>query len=346
MTSLFRLLFLFYVLYISVSGVNEYRYFVTTQGPNPTVQSLWIGEQENNATTHGKLRGCIPYNNSNWKISEWHIPSVLPLNATFINGSDNKSDIPCTYYQNNPTHSTLLWYTHNSNGIVCLYWNNGTNTTEIELHQHGTNDLPCGQETDLFASPIHNDPGYPIAFIGLGNKIPYLSDMKTLTLQFEMKILLNYSIILHCGTTLCGEDGNVDYGYATVGIPIHNTIHSQTIMYQIGVFNTRQNLTNCTKGRYCEPNSHWYGNKGYMNTIASFNGYSCLEYGIRDTIQFESDILPYYKAIFNNTKNCPIKNLDTNLSNWQVGGFYIGEGIRGLTDVNILVSNIDLVAYF
>ena len=318
---------------------DKYRYFVTTNGLNPQIDSLYLGPQQNNASTRGKLRGSIPYNNSNWHIAEWNIPNILPLKAIFPNET-SKEDVPCNYDNND---SDLRWFTNSTNGIVCLYQNKATNITEIELHLNGKG-LECGTEYDLFAAPITPQlSGYPVAFIGKGPGLPFLSNLINLTLEFEILMIKNYTIIEHCGTP-CGKSGEIDYGYFTVGIPISNELKKQTIMYQIGVFDSRDDIANCNADM-CKYQEHWYGSNGYMNSIASF-GYDCIDFGTSNVLKFKHDLLPFYKHIFKNaSENSPIENLDTNLSNWQVGSLYIGGGIQGMADIDLLVTNIDLVGY-
>lgn len=318
-------------------------------GSSPQSSSLWILPTVFNGTYF--YRGAIPSNNTNWNIAEWNFPNQLPLDAIYPNQT---AENPCIYDKTS-TSAKLLWYTLSSNGIVCVYDNELINgSKQIELNIIGTPELECGIEMDLFVQP--NQPpwyNYPLGFIGTGSQYPYLGQINSLNLKFEMEMIANPNVTFSCGKSFCGQLINntwhLDYGYAVLGI-ILNSNSKQTIFYQISLEDTRQNY-NCSKAsNVCSDVQYWYfveNPYGVTDSLPVY-GYNCFQYPSNTKLKFDENILQrLIDTITGKVKDVSIPNgLDENINNWQVSGFYIGTGVQGVVRLTYLIHDISLIAVY
>ena len=353
-----------------------YHYLTNNGSYGPQSDSLWFTPPSHNGTYY--FNGVSPtqsqLNNaqdSKWYIAEWSIPDAIPLTAIFPSNTTIKST-PCVL-------SNPFWYVENANGRVCLQLanhnasksantytkhnrffahaieqNTHMHSNIIELHLNGSNNLQCGNEYDLFLSPIDDNYAkngkYPLGFNTTNS--PFLSQMTALFLNFHVTYNASQTqIVQHrCAETTCGNNSvEIDYGYGVLGLVFSNLLNKQTLFYQILLFDTRDNLINCqTGGNTCSNMRNWFFQSnpfGVSDSVQFFNDFQCLTNIKNHSLNFDNvDILSRIKYNLNGSDPEMPNTIDTNLSNWRVGSMYIGGGIQGFTSVTMLVNDINIWA--
>ena len=185
-----------------------------------------------------------------------------------------------------------------------------------------------------------------LGFNGTDSQV--LSDLKELNVEFKMFIDWNQSgVIYHrCANTLCGNNSiNIDYGYAVLGLIFSNYQFSQTLFYQIVLYDTRDNLIDCkTGGNTCQMLHSWYFKTnpfGLSDSLPMYQ-YPCISDINNHSLHFNTNILDKIKYSLNQSDPTMPPTVNSNITNWRLTSMYIGGGVQGQTSLTLLVNDIKI----
>jgi len=233
----------------------------------------------------------------------------------------------------------VIWNTATPTLRICL-GNDANENVILELAQNGDAEN-CNQELDLFLSPV--DDTYKNAEFNILpiNESIALGAMNSLLLSFNISLIYS-QYQTRCGTNPeCGGFGNVDYGYITSAIVLSNPKAMQTLFYQIILFDTREPLSCGPK--VCGVFRDWFfptNPYGVSDSIGSYNT-PCLQ--VQSGFELNSYNLDLLPKVLDAIQNSSL-GINTDISNWFVGGLYIGGGLNGSTQQTILLADVDLQA--
>lgn len=174
--------------------------------PGPSSADLYIAPVGFNHSLIGPLGGVKqdPY----WFAAQWL--NSRPFDGDFSRGTQG----PCVFEGGAPP----LWFANVSSGHICRFKHE--QTAVIELSQNGvTPSIPCGNEFDMFLSPV--TPIYRGYAPGI-NASNNLGALRYLNLTLDVQ-QISSNVQERCGSgKQCGGSGEVDYGYSVAALTLHN----------------------------------------------------------------------------------------------------------------------------
>eukprot|EP01116_Phalansterium_solitarium_P007353 TRINITY_DN19994_c0_g1_i1.p1 TRINITY_DN19994_c0_g1~~TRINITY_DN19994_c0_g1_i1.p1 ORF type:complete len:368 (+),score=81.02 TRINITY_DN19994_c0_g1_i1:148-1104(+) len=292
----------------------------------PSEQSLYLDP----VVFDHSLEGPVGAGASNWLIAQWLIPNGLnPASVNFSRGS-------CML-------DSVVWNLANQDARVCLGNSSAHSGLALELAQQG-DEVPCGNEFDLFVSPVDsNYPAYAQNVLPL-SQMPSLASLASVTFGFTASLVYS-QITPRCGPAgSCGPSGELDYGYAVAALTLDNVAAGQTLFYQIMLYDSRQDTPACGNGNDpCVQSREWFFTTnpwGVSDAIVNFDGAACLRVDPLPRA-YTLDVLP---ALVSALKQGAQYGLSPDASGWQVSGLYVGLGLQGSVTQTVIVSNISLYA--
>lgn len=315
------------------------------RSPGPSDATAWAAPVHYNHTALGPIHGAgapvPPGDGTRWMIAQWSNPDALNAGAADTSGSQGAC-----------SRGDVQWSLATPTVRVCWYKPDAAGHHAVELAQSGSapgqSQLPCGHELDTFLSPTGDGHGtYTNTPIGMDASDP-LDSLASLTVELGAEMVYA-GVKDRCGTSpQCGGGGHVDYGYATVGVILSNSEAKQTIFYQIGLFDTRQQgACPSYQGPCVAGHRNWYFSKnpfGVTDSVATFDGAECLTAGKgQGRVQYAIDVLPQLKSAVLEGPPSGRAGLSGNLTQWRHGGLYIGVGMQGSATQTLVVDSVDVV---
>eukprot|EP00043_Microstomoeca_roanoka_P014992 m.149471 g.149471 ORF g.149471 m.149471 type:complete len:339 (-) comp16157_c0_seq19:1275-2291(-) len=292
---------------------------------------------------HGQLNGPVGRSNPSWHITQWNTWQDLP--AQGLNGSGTPT--PCVAPPRWPDALELVNFTTAASGHLCLWRDLHSKNIVVELLQNGDH-LPCGNEFDSFLEPT-SPAVYPNFPAGIIASQP-LASITSMNVSFTACMYDVPTVEQRCGTTpQCQGSGQVDYGYAVLGVVLGNAQDSQTLFYQLILGDTRDNTGCPHHPNSCDENSmSWYANSNpfgasdYPGTLdVPCLGMSSGSHGIvNQSVTYQLDLLPRFKYALLNGPEA----ISHDLSKWSVTGIYLGLGMEGQVTQHVALSGLSVVA--
>jgi hypothetical protein len=342
---------------LSASSCHAARWASLLKSPGPPADgnadvSLYVGPVVFDHSLYGPFSGPGGVSNVSalgaWGVSQWNNPFPITRTST-VDSPVNTECVASGDY-------AASWSLSTGSVRICgaKASLNSTmftpNSSVVQLAQSGGSALACGVEYDLFLSPVDkNYPRYPqnVEQTSLGEELISLD----LSLTFHLQYL---SVASRCSSmdSQC-TSASPDYAYGTIGLPLSNPTSRETIFFQILIFDSRALLSGgseeCAAYNACnngtDRNNGWYFTKlptlGVNFGSSFFSRQPCIAaVGDVAAFSFGSELLDTLRGSVRYASDH--FGADGNMSNWLLGGLYIGTGLQGDATSTIAVGDIAL----
>uniref|UniRef100_A0A7S1L4B2 Secreted protein n=1 Tax=Neobodo designis TaxID=312471 RepID=A0A7S1L4B2_NEODS len=290
---------------------------------------------------------------ADWYIAQWNNPS--PFTAANLPAHGDATIPPQCNASAFGRPLSPVWGVATGHARVCALHDatttSSSNGTFVQVAASGGDALKCDTEFDMFLSPLGGAyPKYVPANMDPGADGWTLNNTaggrRVTEIIFTADVSSDY-VAVHgrCGrgTDECAPP--LDYGYITIGLPIHNNVSREQNFFQVQLFDTRQGK--CPGVDPCADDSSigWYFRTlpvlgSNIRVGALGGGATCLRPGEAQSYRF--DILPTLRRVV--AEGAAQFGADGNLDHWHVNGLYIGQGLQGDTAMTTTVGNVRLEA--
>ena len=330
--------------------------------PGPSSAALYFSPVKHTGALDGPVNASSASNadgsedeaKAAWYVAQWNNPS--PFDARNL---PPHGDAPIPDACNATSSSGLFggltpeWGVANAHARVCSLRGDASPPRHyVQLAASGGDALECGKEFDMFLSPLGAAyPRYRPANMDPGADQWSLNT--TAGGERVTKIVLGVDIAsdfvevqARCGTDAHHECGSpLDYGYITIGLPIHNNVSREQNFFQVQVYDSRQGVCPGVDPCTTDGSIGWYFRTlpvlGSNVAIGSFGGgATCLTPGAAQ--RYELDVLPVLQRVV--AEGARLYGADANLDHWHVNGLYVGQGLQGAAAMTTTVGNIKLEA--